>query len=388
MCIRDRVYIEIPLDVLESLTDIDAERLQAQAPQAATDVDATAVSEAAQLLAEASQPVILAGGGSRHAAAEIQRLAETLVAPVVTTGNGKGTLSENHPLSLGSLLRLEAVREVAQHADVLLVVGSKLGEADLWVDRLEAQGKVIRIDLLESQLNKNQDVHLGITGDSRAVLRALNTAVEDLDTVTRNAAEIHDRVAAARAEAREQSQQIDADNCRLGEWIAEALPDDAIVATDSSQIAYLGLIDAVKATEPNSVMYMPTYATLGYGTPGGIGAKIASPERPVAVVTGDGALMFSFNEFLTAVEQRLDLVVIVVDNGGYAEIQANEADVNIAPIGVQLTQPDWPLLAEALGGHGHRVTEPEQLKSVCAEAFAAGGLQLIHIDQDRIIQKL
>ena len=126
---------------------------------------------------------------------------------------------------------------------------------------------------------------------------------------------------------------------------------------------------------------MATYATLGYGLPAALGARIADPSRPSFVVTGDGAFMFSVNECITVIEQRLDVTVIVVDNGGYAEIKQNEADAAIAPVGVDLVQPDWAALATAFGGTGVRVGSRTELAGAVEAAVSGGGLQLIHIVQ-------
>jgi acetolactate synthase-1/2/3 large subunit len=99
----------------------------------------------------------------------------------------------------------------------------------------------------------------------------------------------------------------------------------------------------------------------------------------VVCVVGDGALMFAVQEFATAVEQGLDLTVVCYDNGGYAEIQQNEGDRGIPPIGVQLAQPDWAALADAFGGRGWRVTALGELEAVMREASAAGGVNLVHV---------
>jgi acetolactate synthase-1/2/3 large subunit len=84
---------------------------------------------------------------------------------------------------------------------------------------------------------------------------------------------------------------------------------------------------------------------------------------------------------MTVVEQKLDVTVIVVDNGGYAEIKQNEIDAGIAPVGVDLAQPDWPALAAAFGGSGHRAASAPELAAAVDAALASGGLQLIHVDQ-------
>lgn len=367
------VYIEVPLDVLEDEVSLDAALTQAREASEPATVDADAVAQAAALLRDAANPVIFAGGGSRAAAAEVKALAEKLGAPVVTSTNGKGVLDEHHPLSLGANLRLAAARNVAKTAEVLLVIGSKLGEADLWVDALEAEGKVIRIDVLESQINKNQKADIGIVGDAQVALAALIEAIGE--TEPENAVDVAAVLEAVEAE----SFELDAHNSGIGKKIAAALPENVILSTDSSKIAYWGLLNMLKVSKPNSVQYMATYATLGYGLPAAIGARIADPSRPSVCVIGDGALMFSVQEFITAVEQQLDVVVIVVDNGGYNEIKGNEAAVGIAPIGVDLVQPDWPALVTAFGGTGVRVDNLDEIADAVDHAIAAGGVQLIHV---------
>ncbi|MGR4011158.1 thiamine pyrophosphate-binding protein [Leucobacter sp. 1207-22] len=370
------VYIEVPLDVLEEVTEISDEALAARTFAPIPAADPALVTEAARLLANAADPVILAGGGSRAATSEIRALAERLGAPVVTTGNAKGVLDEHHPLSLGANLRLAAARDRARDADVLVVVGSKLGEAELWVDKLDAQGAVIRIDLLESQINKNQEATVGLVGSAQATLAALVAELGE-GTPIDSAARTAETLAAVRAEVRELSPE----NAGLAEAIAAVIPADAIVSTDSSQIAYWGLLNTLKASKPNSTPYMTTYATLGYGLPAALGSRIADPSRPSFVVIGDGALMFSMNEFITVTEQREDVTVIVVDNGGYGEIKQNEIDADIAPIAVDLVQPDWAALAPAFGGAGHRAANAEELDAAVQIALRDGGLQVIHIDQ-------
>ncbi|UNK71188.1 thiamine pyrophosphate-dependent enzyme [Microbacterium sp. H1-D42] len=370
------VYIEVPLDLLEEeAVGLTADDLAVRAFPPAPAPDSQAIAEAARLLAAASDPVILAGGGSRRAGAALRALAERLGAPVVTTANAKGVLDEHHPLSLGSNLRLAAARNRARDADVLLVVGSKLGEAELWVDRLDAGGTVIRIDLLASQIDKNQHADIGIVGDAASALAALLTELGD--GAPRADARVAETLDAVRAETHELSPA----NAALAAVIADALPADAVVATDSSQIAYWGLMNVLRVSKPNSMPYMATYATLGYGLPAALGARIADDTRPAFVVTGDGALMFSMQEMITVVEQQLDVTVIVVDNGGYAEIKQNEADAGIAPIGVDLVQPDWAALGTAFGGAGRRVGSAAELADAVQGAVADGGLQIVHIDQ-------
>ena len=372
------VYIEIPLDLLDEVTDLDEHLITARTADPVPLPPEQSIAEAVNLLSAAHRPVILVGGGARGAADQVRKLAEQLAAPVVTSLNGKGILDEHHPLSLGSNLRLSSVREHARNADVLLVIGAKLGDAELWVDRLDAQGTVIRIDILDTQIDKNQTADLGLVGDAEAVLAAIIEESARAGGALLSAAEstVVDLLAAARRECAELSPV----NTAVSADIASAVPAEAIVATDSSQIAYGGLLNVLKTPRANSTPYMGTFATLGYGLPAALGARIGAPHRPSFVVIGDGALMFSVQEFITVVEQGEDVTIIVLDNGGYGEIRANEADIGIAPIGVDLAQPDWPALAKAFGGDGRHVSSTVELVAAVDAALADGGLQLIHLD--------
>ncbi|MGN6502079.1 MAG: thiamine pyrophosphate-binding protein, partial [Pseudolysinimonas sp.] len=336
--------------------------------------DAGAVAAAAELIAGATSPVIIAGGGATRASAQVTALAERLGAPVLTSLNGKASLDEHHPLSLGSNLRIAAARDVATSADVLIVLGSKLGEAELWVPALEARGRVVRVDISAAQLHKNLEAAVGIVGDCAAV-------VEELLAALPQAPRPHRDLSAERAAIDVEIAGILPETVALAERIAEALPDDAIVAGDSSQIVYLALANVLRQSRPHSLLYTPTYATLGYGLPAAIGAAVAQTERPVVTVIGDGALMFCVNELVTAVEQRLDITVVCVDNGGYAEIRQNELDRGMTPVGVDLVQPDWAALATAFGATGRRAASRADIAPSIRAAIADGGVQLVHIPQ-------
>ncbi|WP_270365822.1 thiamine pyrophosphate-binding protein [Microbacterium algeriense] len=368
------VHIEIPLDVLEAPAAVPAEDRRPWPMPDRVSGDPIALAEAARLLSAARRPVIVAGGGAVDAAHQVAAVAERLGAPVLTTLNGKAVLDEHHPLALGSNLRLAAARAVAEDADVLLVVGSKLGEAELWAPWLEARGAVIRIDISPKQRDKNLAATVGLTGDAAAVTDALLALLPDAAHPARD-------FTAERAAIEAESRETAPDTVALAEVIAAALPADAIVAGDSSQIVYMALGSVLRQEHPHSLLYTPTYATLGYGLPAAIGAAVAQTERPVVTVIGDGALMFCVNELATAVEQRLDVTVVCVDNGGYAEIRQNELDRGMAPVGVDLVQPDWAALATAFGATGRRVASRADIAASIRAAIADGGVQLVHIPQ-------
>lgn len=372
------VHIEIPLDVLEAPADVPSEDRRPRPVPPRASGDPAALADAARLLVSAERPVIVAGGGSTDAVHELTAIAERLGAPVLTTLNGKGVVDETHPLSLGSNLRLAAARAVAEDADVLLVVGSKLGEAELWAPRLEARGAVVRVDVSAAQLDKNLAATVALLGDAAAVAGELLALLPGEDRTARD-------LGVERAAIAHEMNAVLPETVALAELIAEALPDDAIVAGDSSQIVYMALGSVLSSRHPHSLLYTPTYATLGYGLPAAIGARVASAARPVVTVIGDGALMFCVNEIVTAVEQRLDVTIVCVDNGGYAEIRQNEVDRGMTPVGVDLVQPDWAALAAAFGAHGRRVASRADIIPAIREAIADGGVQLVHLPQNALV---
>jgi acetolactate synthase-1/2/3 large subunit len=153
-----------------------------------------------------------------------------------------------------------------------------------------------------------------------------------------------------------------------------------VLAGDSSQVTYFGSVHFFDVDHPRRFCYSPGYATLGYGLPAAIGAAVARPGKPVAVLLGDGALMFSVQELMTLVELGLPVPVVVVDNGGYREIRDQEAARGIAPIGVELRTPDFAALAVAMGAHGKRTTSTAELADLVGAALRADRPTVIHFD--------
>ncbi len=367
------VHIEIPIDVLEQTWSGEP---RVCTPVAAPHADPGHVRRAAALLAAASQPMIIAGGGAVDAQAEVTALAEALGAPVATTVNGKGVVDESHQLSVGASIRLRALQRAAAESDALLVVGTELGDSDLWEGQIRGR-TVIRCDIDPAQLDKNCPADLALQGDAATTVAALLAALpaDRVTTATGLA-----RAAALRTACRDEASNDAGAYAEINAAVRAALPADAVLAGDSSQVTYFGSVHFFDVPAPRRFCYTPGFATLGYGLPAGLGASIARPGAPVAVLLGDGALMFSVQELVALVEQRLSVPVIVVDNGGYQEIRDQQAARNIPPIGVELRTPDLAALAVAMGAHGVRTTSSADLPDLIAGALDADGPTLIHLD--------
>lgn len=366
------VHIEVPLDVLEQpwtgrpvVTPVPAPAVPA----------AAAIRAAAAALAAARRPVVVAGGGARGTASEIRYLAECLGAPVITTTNGKGVLPEDHPLAIGASIRLRAAQKYLAESDVALVVGSELGDSELWEGSVDTP-TVIRLDIDPGQLDKNRVGQLHLLGDAAATL-PLMLGEMGAGAADPGAAE---RAAALRDECRAEAVADGGAPWQpVVEAVRRALPAGSTLVGDSSQVTYFGAAHFFDTGTPAEFLYMAGFATLGYGLPAAIGAKLADPDRPVAVLLGDGALMFSVQEIVTAVEQRLPLPIVVVDNAGYAEIKDQQERRGIPPIGVDLVTPDLPALARACGAHGVEAPDAAAVTELVRQALLADRPTLIRL---------
>jgi acetolactate synthase-1/2/3 large subunit len=382
---RRPVFLEVPLDVLAELWD--GEDTGPLPAVDAVEPDARDLSTAARSLVAAERPAVLAGRGAVGAAAEVAALAEWLSAPVVTTVNGKGVLPEDHPLSVGASVRLQPAQQLLTDADVVLVVGSGLSDAELWGWKPDLPRTTIRVDVEPRQLEKNLLPSVGLAGDAARVLTRLLQAVRQ-EAARESSARTPGpaRAARARAACAEVAAVEAGPWAELNRELAAALPAGTVVAGDSSQVTYLGTAHFWPATGPAQLLYPAIYATLGYGLPAAIGAKIGRPAAPVIALVGDGAFMFSLNELATAVQERLTVPVVVVNDRGYTEIRDGMVRAGIPPVGVDLHTPDFAALGRAVGAGGVHVTTIAELVTAVRTALTADGPTVVEVDAGALRQ--
>ncbi len=361
------VHIEIPIDVITASADHVNPKLGAISSRPAPCPNA--IAHAAQLLQKAQRPVMLLGGGACDAGAEAVALAEALDAPVACTINAKGVLPRNHALSVGSNQSLVPVRELVMNADVVLAIGTELGETDYDVvfdGQFRIGGALIRIDIDPAQLHGNFLADVAILSDAAMAMRALRDQLAPLRPQARDsrgalrAAEVRQQLA-AQWPAAWRGQQ------RTLEIIQSTLPD-VIVVGDSTQPVYSGN-HLYESHRPRSWFNSSTgYGTLGYGLPAAIGAKLATPERPVVALIGDGGLQFTLPELASAVEAGAPIIVLLWNNYGYGEIKRYMERRDIAPIGVDIYTPDLLAAARALGCHAEQAANFDHLRELLQQA--------------------
>lgn len=370
------VYIEIPLDLLDEVV------LESDYPtrphREIRLFDSTTPTLVAEAIGAAKRVVVLAGGGARGASEAIEGIADRVGAGVITSVNGKGILDELSPWSLGASLRLSAVQSYLESSDLAVLVGTELGDSDLWGHKMVFRGDVVRIDIDSNQLHKNARATLAVQADAPHLMASVAGIVEKRtpDELT----QAYKEVQSIREEA--QSQAL-VDAGRLAEVNAilrSTLPADSILAGDSSQVSYFGSVHFFPIASQGRFLYPCGFATLGYALPAAIGAKIAFEARPVVALLGDGAFYFTATELSSVRDLNLGIVIIVVNNHGFEEIRGEMSQRGIGPFGVEWHEADLVKLGEAFGIEGHRARSGKELEGLVSKAVGSDVAILIEVD--------
>ncbi len=370
------VHLSLPRDMLP--LPVESEWTTRRSPSLPMP-DPAAIAEAADRLAQAKRPLILVGGGAAGTRQALTEIAEVLGAPVLSSNAGKGILPESHPLSLGCSMLKKATQQALADADVVLLVGSQVSPGDHFLAKLDIPGEVIRIDIDPDELTSVYSAVLPIQADSRAAMRALAAALAARKPAQRSNGETIVREVLARNAA--DLTDLEKKHTRVWAALRAALPSDAIVMGDATQIVYSGTFAMPMETE-RCWHYSGTYCSLGVALPMAIGAKIGAPHRAVIAVAGDGGFMFTVNELATAAEERLALPVIVWNNDALQEIVEQMDRRQIPRVGVQPRSPDFLRLAESLGCHGIRAASADHLTQSVQNALLADRPTLIEVRED------
>ncbi|MBU3671413.1 MAG: 5-guanidino-2-oxopentanoate decarboxylase [Sinobacteraceae bacterium] len=365
-------YLGVPLDVLAEPTDLSVETQSSPAPAEATPLQ---LDQAAALLNAAERPLFIAGGGARPAAKTLRAIIEASDAYLVTTAAGKGLLPEAHPANLGCSLPYAPTQQKIAEADLIVAVGTGLSETDIYTsDRLTFSGQLIRIDL-DPKSDDRHPAAISLCADAASVIRALLPRCRPRAgwrSAAGSAARLRATIDAA----------MDAPTRCLREGLAAiraALPVDALVFSDMTQIAYLGNY-AFECDEPRLWHHPSGYGTLGFALPAALGARVAYADRAIVALAGDYGFQFTVQELGTAVELGRSLPIIVWNNSALGQIRDDMAASGIAPIGVVGHNPDFVALAEAWGARGERVGNAAQLTAALRTALQHPGPTLIEVD--------
>ncbi|MEM1550343.1 MAG: biosynthetic-type acetolactate synthase large subunit [Candidatus Bathyarchaeia archaeon] len=368
---RGPVLIDLPRDVQTEEDDIDFnDEIELRGYKPVYDPHPLQIEKAVQLLIGAERPVIVAGGGVivSNASQELIMLAELLLAPVATTLMGKGSIPENHPLSVGMLGMhgTVAANYLVQDADVLLAVGVRFSDRTTGNFKTFCpDGKIIHIDIDASEIGKNIRSHVPIVADAKKALQAIyQRLIEKLQRKERavwlNRMQELKRI-------HEESVKSNSD-CgikppALMVEIRKMLPNDAIITTEVGQNQMWAAL-YLKVYKPRTFISSGGLGTMGFGFPAAIGAKVACPEVPVVDIAGDGSFIMTEQDLATSVAWKIPVIVIVLNNSILGMIARWQRlfygrryfAAHLGGI------PDFVKLAEAYGAQGIRAQSIDEFK--------------------------
>jgi acetolactate synthase I/II/III large subunit len=361
-------------------------------PAYRTRAPAEAIAAAVRLLAAASRPVIVAGGGVRASGAgpELRALAERLNIPVATSLNAKDQLPGDHPLNVGvpGVYARASANQVLLEADLALFVGSKTGNQVTLNWQIPPLGtKVIQLDIEPGELGRHYPDTLGLVTDAKLGLADLAAAAERDDSSGRLA--WRQRAQDIVRHWRDQYAELMASDAepirpeRLSAEMTRHLPADALLVSDTGHSGMWtgGFVDL---TSPGQ-SFIRAAGSLGWGLPAALGAQVAAPDRPVILFTGDGGLWYHIGELETAARWRIPAVVVVNNNRSLNR----EINVYSRAYGGSLhgrhgelwhfEDVDFAKVAESMGVLGLTVKKAADFEAALEKALATEGPALINV---------
>ncbi len=375
------IELEMPTNLFPQQADVEVlppREAPAQAP------DQTEVERAAEALAKAKRPIIWVGNGVMLAGAteELRTLAEAVGAAVVSGVTGKGAFPDDHALSLGmgEFGRVQGSSPLADFypkADLALVVGCSMPHYRTVEAGIKLPSNLIQIDIDPGEIGKNYPATIGLLGDAKVSLQQLIAAVgarkvEPKEGYQRDIGE-------ARRQAYESTVSQYPNEVKTLEGIRRVLARDAVVSVDATVAAYRAH-KCLPMYEPRTYIGPNQWVGLGFGFPGGLGAKVGVPDRQVAVITGDGGFQYNIQELGTAVQYGISPVVMVFNDGAWGVLKGVQRNLFEGRyFATELRNPDFVKLAEAYGANGVRVQNRQELLRALEEGLGSDVITVIDV---------
>ena len=350
------------------------------------------IRDAARVLSAARRPVIVAGGGvaSSGAKKEVVELAEMLSIPVATSLNAKGTIPDDHPLSVGvcGTYSRRCANQVVSEADLVFFIGSHTGSQVTTEWQIPAPGTpVIQLDIDPAELGRSYPLQVGLQGDARASLQKL---IENMEPMGPRAEWVNRAQELVKEWRDEIAPHVNSDASpirpeRLCKEIADFLPSDGVLVVDTGHAGmWTGTMVDLKTQDQT---FLRCAGSLGWAFPAAMGAKCALPDQPVVCFTGDGGFWYHLTELETAARYGINTVTVVNNNHSlnqekhgneryYQGENGNSDELWVFP------DTDFAKVAQDMGCFGIRVDQPGQIQSAIAEAIASGKPAVVDVVSD------
>ena len=368
--------VEIPIDLQYRTAEVqivgspDVERLSP---------DENLLDQAAELLQQAERPIIWAGGGVNisGAAHELTALAERLGAPVVTTIEGRGSISEAHELSLGFRTDRVLGMEIFEDADLVFAVGTRFQNYATRVWTLPMPENLIHVDVDPGVIGRNYSASVAVVGDAKLALQGMLDRI-DSGNVDEQFVDRCRKIRTADEQAIQE--EIGADHSQIVSIIRRLLPDECPVVRDSTVPGYTWgnrLLQIVRSR----TSIRPAAVAIGPGLPLAMGAAIGS-ETHALLVQGDGGLQLSIGELSACAEHQIPVIVLVFNDSGYNILRIIQDNVLGHKHGTELPTVDFVAVAEGMGVDAERVEGVEQFEPALQRALDRSGPTLLDIDME------
>lgn len=381
------VIIEVPEDVWSEIIEVDMSKLNLKVPSP-PEIGEEDIKEIINSLEASNKPIILAGAGIAytHSSEELIKLAETLNLPVITTGNGRGTIPENHPLCLGraGFGGGNTVADTAfQNADLVLGIGCTISDMTTYEFIAPPSGEVILINLDPHVEKKGLYVKKHIYGDAGDFLKKINKLISPKQKKERK--EWFDSLNSARKYWQDligsciTSEKSPLSPGRVCHLLDKMLPEDAIMTAGMGMhVLYPNTF--INIEKPLTFLSAVNFGAMGFGFPAGLTAKLLYPKRTVISILGDGDFMMTVQDMETAKREGINLKVFVFNDNSYRVLTYRQKlSFQGRILGSLHTNPNFVKLAEAFGAKGLRMSKPEEIEPVLKEALASEELTLTEV---------
>ena len=394
------VLVNVPMDIFSAVIPSNTFDRLAQNTRALKkpSIDDETAREIVEALASAEKPVAYVGGGILLAKAskELREFVDHMSLPVAHSLMGKGALRDDHPLVMGmtGFWGTKLVNQTCLNADYVFAVGTRFKEADCsswypgYTFNIGAEGhdtKVIHIDIEPQEIGRNYPTEIGVVADAKAALRVLTRVAKEMypNGFARTAKKAE--IAAFRESFKASNAEMQASTAfpmtpeRILADTRKALPEDAIITTDVGWNKN-GVGQQFDILTPGSILTPGGFATMGFGPPGAIGAKLAAPNRVVLSLVGDGGFGQNPSMLATAVELNLGIVWLVMNNNAFGTIAGLQKAHYGLTYGTTFPgSPDAPTngpgyaeIARAYGAEGVRISSADELLQALQAAIASG----------------
>ena len=364
--------IQIPIGNLSDLVSPIPELKSVPGPKVIPGDD---VANVAARIEQAARPLFIFGGGARGAPVAARQVVELSGAAFFCTYAAKGIVGSRHVLSFGSALPRAESKVVLAEADLVIVVGSRLSETDLWRERLGHQCEMIRVDIDPAALADKHEAEITLLGDAA---RFLEDLAEALPAAGRSSGWDPERIRKTRSNFRASADMERPGIARVADALIDAVGDEAVVFSDMTQFAYVGK-ETARLDFPNMWFHPSGFGTLGFALPAAIGASVAPGRRNVVAVAGDYGFQFTLQELATASDLGIGLPVVIWDNQALKEIEDCMTAAQIEPIAVSAPGPDLEILARAYQAGYVRPSSLSDFRRAVADGFSRGRPTLIHL---------